>query len=339
MQEPKYLTAYALAGAAIFLYLQLFILPHLPVLPTGDQTIYLFDGRRMADGQVPYRDFFQFVFPGTAFVYSVLFKTFGVRAWVSNTALLLLGVGFAGTSLMISRRLFAGVSIILPGFLFLAIPYRNAPMGTGSHHWYSALAVMTALAVLMESRTPRRLAVAGALCGLSAWFNQTRGAAGLLGFAVFLLWEKHQSKESWRSLLGRAIPLFGSFVVTLVALSSYFVGRAGLKLFLYSTVIFPWKYSPDFPPNRWGQYAADMPTLANWHSTTPLGTWLVIELLVPWIYFLFFWRAWRTRKVRPREPWDGLARLAHFLSKALVRGGCPSAPNDGKPRRQHALAH
>ncbi|HXW14276.1 MAG TPA: hypothetical protein VEN79_07180, partial [Terriglobia bacterium] len=219
-----------------------------------------------------------------------------------------------------------GASIILPGLLFLAIPFRNAPMGTGSHHWYSALAVMTALAVLIESRSPRRLAVGGALCGVSAWFNQTRGLAGLLGFAIFLLWERHQTKETWRSFRGRAVALVGSFFATLVALTSYFAWKAGLKQFLDSTIVFVLKYFPQFAPNRWGQYGADIPPLANWHSTTPLATWLVIELLVPWIYVLFFWRAWRERKTRPQEPWDHLM-LVSIVGLCLFLSVAPSAMN------------
>jgi hypothetical protein len=318
-------TVYVVVSAAIFLYLQVFILPALAVLLSDDQTVYNLDGRRILEGQVLYRDFFQFLFPGTEFVYFALFKLFGVRAWVPNAALVLLGVGFVWTSLIISRRLLRGASIILPGFLFLAIPFRNA-MGAGSHHWYSTLAVMTALAVLIDKRSPGRLVAAGALCGLGTWFNQTRGPAGLLGFAIFLLWERYQTKETWRSLLGRVVPLIGSFLLTLVALSSYFVLKAGLNHFFFSTVVFLLKYSPQYPPMRWDVYGADMPFPETWHSTVPLGRWLVVELLVPWVYFLFFLRARRERKMRPQESWDRLM-LVSIVGLCLFLSVAPSALN------------
>lgn len=322
----KYLMPCALAGAAVFLYLQLFIFPDLPTLPSGDQTIFFCDARRMLEGQVLYRDFFQFLFPGIEFVYFRLFKLFGVHAWLTNGVLVLLGVGFVWTSTIISRKLFSGASAILPGFLFVAIPFRNAEMDTGGHHWYSALAVMAALAVLIDARSPRRLAVAGALCGVSAWFNQTRGPAGLLGFTIFLLWEKYQTKESWRSLLARLGSLYSGFFVTLLALTSYFVWKAGLDRFLSSTVVFVLKYYPQSEYNGWSRYGADMPPLTNWYSTTPLGTWLLIELLVPWAYVLLFWRAWRERKTHPREPWDRLA-LISITGLSLFLGVAPSASN------------
>ena len=188
-ETNRCLEGYILAGAAAFLYLQLFILPNVPMLPSGDQTLYLLDGWRLLDGEVMYRDFFQFNVPGSETAWCTLFYLFGVRVWVVNAALICLGVGFAWTSVVISRKLFTGPSIILPGFLFLAIAFRNAPINVGSHHWYSTLAVMTALAVLIDKRSPLRLAFGGALCGVSAWFNQPRGLFAVLGVGVFLLWE------------------------------------------------------------------------------------------------------------------------------------------------------
>ncbi len=324
-KSSGWLTACVLLGAAVFLYLQLFILPDLPVLPSGDQP----STSSMGDGCWRVRSFIAissslcFLVLNSFILHSSNYS--GVRAWVPNAALVLLGVGFVWTSAIISRRLFEGASIILPGFLFLAIPFRNG-FGTGSHHWYSALAVMAALAVLIEKRSPGRLVAAGALCGLSAWFNQTRGPAGLLGFAIFLLWERYQTKETWRSLLGRVVPLFGGFVVTLVALSSYFVWKAGLNHFLDSTVVFLLKYFPRYPLNRWGVYRRDMPSLENWYSTTPLGKWLVVELLVPWVYFLFFLCARRERKLRPQEPWDRLM-LVSIVGFCLFLSVAPSALN------------
>ena len=319
-------TLYILASAAIFLYLQLFIFPDVPTLPSGDQTFWILNGRRMLEGQTIYRDFFQYAFPGSETVWCALFCLFGVRAWVVNATLICLGVGFVWTSVVISRRLFSGASIILPGFLFLALPFRNAPMNMGSHHWFSTLAVMMALAVLIDERRSRRLAVAGALCGVSAWFNQTRGPAALLGFAVFLLWETSQTKGTWRSLLGREARLFGGFVSALVGLTGYYVWRAGLKRFLSCTVVFLIKYLPSDPACRWNVYGADMPSLDNWYKNTYLAKWIIVELLVPWIYFLFFLRARRERQTRPQEPWERLM-LVSIVGLFLFLGVAPAALN------------
>jgi len=319
----KYLAAGAIVGAAIFVYLQQFIFPHLPVIPSGDQTVYLLDGQRMLHGQVLYRDFFQFLFPGTEFFFYSIFKIFGVHAWISGAVLVFIGASFVAVSVAISRQLFTGSSILLPGMLFLAIPFRNGPMEVGSHHWLSALAVMAAVAVLMDQRSPRRLLLGGALCGLAAWFNQTRGPAGLVGIALFLLWEWHEAREPWPALRTRLVRLGGGFLATLAALTSYFIARAGLREFFYSTFVFLFKYAPAYPSNRWNQYGADMPFHYNWMR---VGGWLATELLVPYSYVLFFWYARRARKQRPDEPWDRLMLLA-IVGLCLFLSVVPSAMN------------
>lgn len=186
---------------------------------------------------------------------------------------------------------------------------------------------MAALAVLIEERSPRRLVLAGALCGLSAWFNQSRGPAGLMGFAIYLLWESYQAKRTWRSLLGQQALLCGSFVGTLVGLSSYFVWKAGLERFLYCSVVFVMKYLPLSYGNGWNAYGADMPSFDHWYSATAPGTWLSIHLLVPLVYLLFFFRAWRERVRHPKEPWDRLM-LVSVVGLFLFLGVAPAATQE-----------
>src|SRR5437764_8974520 len=70
-----------LVASAIFLYLQLFALPAIPRVATGDQSIYLNSAARIYEGQLIYRDYDQFTFPATDVLYLGLFKLFGVRAW------------------------------------------------------------------------------------------------------------------------------------------------------------------------------------------------------------------------------------------------------------------
>jgi hypothetical protein len=302
--------------------LQLFILPDIPLLDLGDQTIFLVGGTKLLEGQVIYRDFFQFVFPGTEVVYFALFKLWGVRAWIPGAALVLVGVGLTWLSIMVSKRLVSGPAAFLPGLLFLTLPFRTSLFGT--HHWYSTLAVMAGLAVLVEERSPRRLMVAGALCGLSAWFNQSRGLMGVLGLAVFLLWERNQEKLSWRLLLEQEVRLIGSFFCTVVGLSGYFLWVAGLKRFLYCTIVFGTKYYPSESFNKWTVYGADLPSFDNWYKTTLVGTRLAIYLLVPLVYILFLFRAWRERARRPQEPWDRLM-LVSIVGLFLFIGVAPAA--------------
>jgi len=58
-----------LLGIAGFLYLNLFALPNIPFLQTGDQIYFWVFAQRMSQGERVYRDFFQFTPPGTDLLY------------------------------------------------------------------------------------------------------------------------------------------------------------------------------------------------------------------------------------------------------------------------------
>jgi hypothetical protein len=49
-----------LLGISGYFYLNLFQLPNLPILLSGDQTFFWMNGQRMLHGERPYLDFFQF---------------------------------------------------------------------------------------------------------------------------------------------------------------------------------------------------------------------------------------------------------------------------------------
>jgi hypothetical protein len=44
-------------------YLRFFVLPNVPILPTGDAIEFVIDGARIVAGQLPYRDFFEMLPP------------------------------------------------------------------------------------------------------------------------------------------------------------------------------------------------------------------------------------------------------------------------------------
>jgi hypothetical protein len=169
-----------LLGAAIFLSLLFFTPAGVSIFRLGDMDIYLLDATRMLEGQLIYRDFFQFTPPGIELVYLALFKLFTPRVWIPNLMLVVLGLGLTWLSVAIARRVMVGPVVFLPGLLFLTFSFSTVL--DASHHWFSILAVMAATAVIIEKRTPRRMA--GALCGLASFFTQTRGPLAVAAFAI-----------------------------------------------------------------------------------------------------------------------------------------------------------
>jgi hypothetical protein len=285
----KHLSMYLLACAA-YLYLMLFIPPWTPVW-TGDidGIVFLNEGRRMLAGELPYRDFFQFVAPGTDVFYWACFKLLGVHLWVGNLAMLVMGLVFAWLSVVIGSRLLAAPLVYLPGALFLVIGFGKYPDPT--HHWFSGLAATAGLAVIVEKGGWERLAITGALCALAATFTQTRGPFALCGFALFLLWEGRRAKRSWRILWGEQAWLVLGFLVTLIAANLYFVWKAGLYRFVQCTLVFLVKYAP--AQRTWNSWRAIYTPFwgpALHLDVGDIAVWLVVLWVVPAVYLCSFVR-------------------------------------------------
>jgi hypothetical protein len=70
-------------------------------------------------------------------------------------------------------------------------------MLNGTHHWFSVLAVMGAVSVILPGATFWRIVLAGSLLGAASFFTQTRGPFALMGFAAFLVWDWRLTKGQW----------------------------------------------------------------------------------------------------------------------------------------------
>ena len=312
-----------LLGCSGFLYLHLFRLPWTPLFIAGTQEQYLLGGMRMLDGQVIYRDFFDFVAPGTNVIYFVLYKVFGIRAWIPNVMLVVLGVGLVWLTVVISRKIMDGARAFLPPLTFLTFFFRFQLDAT--HHWYSALAVLAALAVIVEARTPRRLATAAALCGVASFFTQTRGAMAVLGLALFLLWEVRTERLGRRALLKSELILLASFSTATVALYANIIYQAGLARVVNCTVVFLFKYATSIPANNWATLLKDCPPYHPWYRLPNVGIWLFAKFFQPLVYVLCLLRLYRVSQgdhQARRNPCVLLCIVGLFLLLGVIR-----APN------------
>jgi hypothetical protein len=317
-QAKPWLVLFTLLACGGFLYLQVFVFPSIPRLASGDQSIYLQHATRLLEGQIIYRDYDHFTLPGTDVLYATLFKLFGVRAWIPQVMLVLIGVVNAWLGILISGKVFDGRATLLPGFLFLTLPFSSYLDAT--HHWYSALAVVASLAVAIEKRTAARMAWAGALLGLATCFSQS-AVLGAIGFALFLLWERQRNAERWSVLLEKEAGLLGGFVATVAIFNSYFLWKVGFSRFLNYTVVFVAKYYSADRWNTWHIYLRGAPSIHSWPNWPDLLSWPFVHLLIPFVYILFFLYYWRVARSRPELPWERLmlidiAGLSLFLAIA-----------------------
>ncbi|HEV2494473.1 MAG TPA: hypothetical protein VG204_15530 [Terriglobia bacterium] len=318
--SPKQL--WYLLGTLLFLYLLLFIPFRAPIYLPGDVSLYLLDASRSLAGQVIYRDYFEFVQPGVQSVYFALFKLFGPRPWIPGVVLVLLGFGLTWLTLAISKQVLRGWAAFLPGPLFLTFAFRNGL--DGSHHWFSVIAVMAAVRIVIKQRTMMRWAAVGVLCSLALFFTQTRGLAAILGFAVFLLWEQHNIGESRPWLLRREGCLLATFIATTVASNAYFVWKAGLQAFMECTVVFGLRYYSGYDKaNTLKVYLYSPPGLHPWYALPWVGIYVFIHALLPLVYVLFFRRYYREKRRSYDEPWDRLMLLS-IVGLFLFLGVAPA---------------
>lgn len=158
----------------------------------GRRSLFWTYGWRMLQGQVFLRDFHQFTPPGTDLVYETVFRYFGSGMQSINWTLVGLGVALTVVSFIASLQVvrieLAALAAVLC-FLFL-----YADRFDGTHHWFSSLANLLAVIVLSRTRTFRRIAAAGFLLAVSAFFTQTAGVMGLLACSGGLLWRGGRRK-------------------------------------------------------------------------------------------------------------------------------------------------
>jgi hypothetical protein len=142
---------------------------------------------------------------------------------------------------------------------------------------------------------------------VALFFTQMRGLAAILGFAVFLLWERYAIRESRPWLLRRVACMLTAFIATTVVSNAYFVWKAGLQPFIDDTVIFGLRYYSAYDKaNTLKVYLYSPPGLHPWYALPLVVVYFFIHALFPLVYVLFFARYYRQRRRSPGEPWDRL---------------------------------
>ena len=306
-------STWIMAGLAALAFavccLRSFVTPHTPLLLWGDQLGFATKGVRVLGGELPYRDFFEFVTPGTELVYALLYRLLGVSLYVPNLLMALVAATAALWMTWCAKRLLRGIFVVLPAMLFIGFVLYGSMDAT--HHWFSTLAVMGAVAALFEGTSLRRVAVAGAMCGLAASFTQTKGAAVLLGLAAYLIWrslhEKTAAAQCSRECLLLCLLLCGTALVVFAAINLPLLLAAGAEQWVQDVIVFPSRYFGSVSSNQWGGFWEEF----SLHRG--VLKWICFPFLyvtVPLAYAGFFTTVWRRSKIEHDEPWDQLMLIA-----------------------------
>jgi hypothetical protein len=286
---------FSFAGTFAFLYLRTFLLPNTPFAALDDQSLFFARAEHMVQGQIPYRDFFEIVTPGTELLYSAAFRLFGIHAWIMPAWAIAVGLAFFGLITFISNKVLRGTSVWLPAWLFLIFDFNSGLDMT--HHWFSTLAALAAAAVLMDGLTPRRILASSFLCATAVLFTQTKGALVFFAIALYLVivhWSKTRGRGVWLHLTIFIVP----FLLITTSVLGYYIYLSGLHAVFFDIIEFPVKFMTSSEVNRPETYFQEMGQSFHVRSvqqTISLISTLFVYVLVPYVYIAGLYELWRGR--------------------------------------------
>jgi hypothetical protein len=297
----------------IVCYLRGFVFPHTPILLWGDQLGFATKGARLLRGELPYRDFFEFLTPGTDLVYAGLFRILGASPWIPNLTMAFLAAAMTAMMTWCAMRLMRGAIVVLPAVLMIGFVLYGSLDAT--HHWFSTVLIMGAVCVLFNGASALRIAIAGALIGLAASFTQTKGAAMAVGLMVYFIWltqrESSGAARCWRQCWKRCLLFASSALLIFAAINGPYILAAGVHRWIEEVIVFPARYFGSVPINNWRGIWPEFRHRAG------VLKWMCFPFLycaVPLTYIGFFIAMRRSSRVEAdnevHDRWDRLLLIA-----------------------------
>ncbi len=228
--------------AAIVAYLV-----YLPrTLGRADESHFLYEAKRIREGEVIYRDFFQFVTPGAPYIMAFLFWLFGTSIQTARVATAVLH-GMTGVVMFATGRALAVQPLLalVPPITYLAL--CQPVWQFASWHWFSTFFTVLIMYTFVRcpwAQRPRWAIVPGLATGLLIGVQQQKGTAIVAGAGVIFLLDhlasyRYPHPESWRRLLARLVGYAAGVAMIVVPLLATFVFLAGVRPVYDALVLFP----------------------------------------------------------------------------------------------------
>ena len=232
----------------------------------SDEGVVVHGATRILDGQVPYRDFFEFLAPGSFLVVAAWLKVFGAT-FESVRMLLIATLTFIAALTYVAARMVTGRRALA---VMLTVAWLvRAPHDT-NHHWFTTGASMACAVALLFAVGPQpaRLAcfVAGLFAGAASMITQTRGAFLAGAVIVVLLSGLNRDRTVVAALAGMSI--------VPVATAAYLIAAGALGAAINDALAFPLQHYAGIQSVGFGAFssAADAGVIACF----PLAFILVI---------------------------------------------------------------
>lgn len=206
---------------------------------TWDEGTVLYDSLRMANGEVLYRDFFEFQGPVFFELFAALFRWFGASLPAAQGLQVLLNALSAMFLCIVVARLAGPLVAFAASVIFITLIVPIWPYAYP--HWVALLFVHAALALLPNERPVWwRTALAGACFGLSIATIQSLGVAALASCAVTLV-ASSVAERRWRAGSSAALQLIGGAATVILAFAASAASKGALRDLWWS--MFEWTFA------------------------------------------------------------------------------------------------
>jgi hypothetical protein len=192
-----------------------------------DEALLLYEAKRITEGDVPYRDFFEIITPGSLYVFAGAFALFGVNLETARVIMAIVHVGIEWLIYAASLRVGVRSELAFAAALaHLAIGYALIPIA--SAHWFGTLLMMVSLVLALDSGGRRPPLALGLTTGLLIAFQHQKGvvigAAAAIVIGLDGLFDPKLAGPRTRRLLADLIrytvgtalivvPLFGALLL------------------------------------------------------------------------------------------------------------------------------
>ena len=251
---------------------------HVP-LSSPDEGLIASAAERILRGQVPYRDFFSELGPGSFYLQAAIFKLAGINISVLRLTAWFLGVALSGLIFYLSRQLMGTLAAFLPPLVFVTICYPHYDQI--SHHWWGNFFFLLMVLCLSGRAKGARgnnptwskppLFLAGMLSAATALCMQSKGAwAVLIGLIWLVVMERWPDGQTWRGAIRRSAAqgfyfLLGVGIATGL-MAGYFGARGGLWGWVQDNLVF---LLTNYRPYE------SVPNAYSWARLTRLISWLL----------------------------------------------------------------
>jgi hypothetical protein len=238
-------------------------------LAFGDESVLLYEAKRIRDGEVMYRDFFQFVTPVAPHVIAAAYWVFGTSMATARAAMAVVHGLTAILLYACARRLAVrrGFAIAVP-LAYLGVMQPLWPVV--SWHWFSTCFTMLLVWMLVAdpAQRPRRWALLeGVAAGLLIGTQQQKGlvvAAGacLVFLAHALIQQRYGVPGAWRRAVARVVWFAVGTALVSLPLLAVFVAVAGGETLYDALIRFPLENYREHLRSPWGYIGLSAPTQA-----------------------------------------------------------------------------